>query len=111
MGRPDIFRALVIVVLICVFIATLATINQRPPTPAVPDIAATSEPDDLSGELRRCSALGPQDAEDPRCQAVWEENRNRFFGRPARPLPPPAMPDSAAPANAVPTHQTPGGAR
>ncbi|MGY4363241.1 hypothetical protein ACVWZR_002424 [Bradyrhizobium sp. i1.3.1] len=27
------------------------------------------------------------DAEDPHCQAVWEENRARFFGRPARPVP------------------------
>ncbi|UVK50418.1 putative entry exclusion protein TrbK-alt [Mesorhizobium sp. AR02] len=111
MGRSDIFRALAIVVLIGVFIATVAAINRRPVTPAVPDVAATSAPDDLSAELRRCSALGPQDAEDPRCQVVWEENRNRFFGRPARSLPPPPMPDSATPANAVPRHQTPGDAR
>ncbi|RWO24829.1 MAG: hypothetical protein EOS10_31470 [Mesorhizobium sp.] len=111
MGRSDIFRALGIVVLIGVFIASVAAINRGPVTPAVPDVPATSTPDGLSAELRRCSALGPQDAEDPRCQAVWEENRNRFFGRPARPLPPPPMPDSAAPANALPTHQTPGDAR
>lgn len=111
MERSDIFRALAIVVLIGVFIATWATINQRPATPAAPDVPTASEPDDLSAELRRCSALGPQDAEDPRCQAVWEENRNRFFGRPARPLPPLTMPDSAAPANAIPTHQTPGDTR
>jgi conjugative transfer region protein TrbK len=93
-GRPDIFRALAIVVLIGVFIATLFAINRRTAMPAVPDIPPASAPDDLSAELRRCSALGPQDAEDPRCQAVWEENRRRFFGRSARPLPP-----AAAPAN------------
>lgn len=96
MGRPDIFRALAIVVLIGVFIATLFAINRRPATPAAPDIPSTSSPDDLSAELRRCSALGPQDAEDPRCQAIWEENRRRFFGRSARPLPP-----AAAPANPI----------
>jgi conjugative transfer region protein TrbK len=95
-GRPDIFRALAIVVLIGVFIATLFAINRRPATPVAPDVQSTSAPDDLSAELRHCSALGPQDAEDPRCQAVWEENRRRFFGRPARPLPP-----AAAPANAT----------
>jgi conjugative transfer region protein TrbK len=43
--------------------------------------------DDLSAELKRCSKLEPQDAvEDSRCQAVWEENRRRFFGQPPRPL-------------------------
>ena len=97
MGRPDIFRALAIVVLIGVFIATLFAINRRPATPVPPDVQSTSSPDDLSAELCRCSALGPQDAEDPRCQAVWEENRRRFFGRPVRSLPP-----SAAPANPTP---------
>jgi conjugative transfer region protein TrbK len=93
-GRPDIFRLAAIVALIGVFIATFFAINRHTATPAVPDIPSASAPDDFSAELRRCSALGPQDAEDPRCQAVWEENRRRFFGRPVRSLPP-----SAAPAN------------
>jgi len=96
MGRPDIFRALAIVALIGVFIATLFAINRRPAAPVAQDVQSTAAPDDLSAELRRCSALGPQDAEDPRCQAVWEENRRRFFGRPVRPLPP-----AAAPANSI----------
>ncbi len=96
MGRPDLFRALAIVALIGVFIATLVAINRRPATPVVPDVPSASAPDDISAELRRCSALGQQYAEDPRCQAVWEENRRRFFGRPARPLPP-----AAAPANPI----------
>lgn len=95
MGRPDIFRALAIAALIGVFIATLFAINRRTATLAVPDIPSASVPDYLSAEMRRCSALGPQDAEDPRCQAVWEENRRRFLGRPARPLPPAAVPANA----------------
>jgi len=94
MGWSDIFRALAIVALIGVFIATLAAINRRPAAPIDRDLPTVSPPDDLSAELRHCSALGQQDAEDPHCQAVWEENRRRFFGRPARPLPP-----AAAPAN------------
>ncbi len=92
MERPDIFRAAAIVALIAVFIATLFAVNRRAGKPVVPDALFVSAPDDLSAGLRRCSALGPQDAEDPRCQAVWEENRRRFFGRPARPLPPQAVP-------------------
>ena len=98
LGRSEIFRAAAIVALIAVFIATLVAVNRRPAAPAV-EASPTINPasDDLSAELRRCSALGPQDAEDPHCVAVWEENRQRFFGRPARPLSP-QTPPSAAPA-------------
>jgi len=106
MGRSDIFRALAIVALIGVFIATLAAINRRSTPSAVPDAPLASAHDDLSAELRRCSSLGQQDAEDPHCQAVWEENRRRFFGRPARPLPP-----MAAPANPTATNSAGGDRR
>jgi conjugative transfer region protein TrbK len=100
LGRSEIFRAAAIVALIAVFIATLVAINRRPATPIVetPSTVPTPASDDLSTELRRCSALGPQDAEDPHCVAVWEDNRQRFFGRPARPLPPQTPPGAAAPA-------------
>ncbi|CAH1664530.1 putative entry exclusion protein TrbK-alt [Chelatococcus asaccharovorans] len=99
LGRSEIFRAAAIVALVAVFIATLVAVNRRPPAPVV-ETSPTSKPasDDLSAELRRCSALGPQDAEDPHCVAVWEENRQRFFGRPARPLSPQTPPGAAAPA-------------
>ena len=99
LGRSEIFRAAAIVALIAVFIATLVAVNRRPAAPAV-EASPTINPasDDLSAELRRCSALGPQDAEDPHCVAVWEENRQRFFGRPARPLSPQTPPGAAAPA-------------
>ena len=99
LGRSEIFRAAAIVALIAVFIATLVAVNRRPAAPAV-EASPTINPasDDLSAELRRCSALGPQDAEDPHCVAVWEENRQRFFGRPARPLPPQTPPGAAVPA-------------
>jgi conjugative transfer region protein TrbK len=100
LGRSEIFRAAAIVALIAVFIATLVAINRRPAAPVVetPSTVPTPASDDLSAELRRCGALGPQDAEDPHCFAVWEENPQRFFGRPARPLPPQTPPGAAAPA-------------
>ncbi len=99
LGRSEIFRAAAIVALIAVFIVTLVAVNRRPSAPVV-EASTTINPasDDLSTELRRCSALGPQDAEDPHCIAVWEENRQRFFGRPARPLSPQTPPGAAAPA-------------
>ena len=107
LGRSDTFRAAAIIALIAVVVVSLVAINRRPP-PVVepPSTVLSPASDDLSAELRRCSALGPQDAEDARCVAVWEENRRRFFGRPARPLPPQTLPEAAAPA----THAA-GGAR
>ena len=96
LGRSEIFRAAAIVAVVAVFIVALVAVNRRPSAPVVetyPTINPAS--DDLSAKLRRCSALGPQDAEDPHCIAVWEENRQRFFGRPARPLPP-SPPGAAA---------------
>ncbi len=100
LGRSEIFRAAAIVALIACFIATRAAINRRPTAPVAETLPAITAPatDDLTAELRRCSALGPQDAEDPHCVAVWEENRRRFFGRPARPLPPQSPADAAVPA-------------
>jgi len=99
LGRSEIFRAAAIIALIACFVATLAAINRHPSAPVAepPPASIAPTPDDLSAELRRCSALGPQDAEDARCVAVWEENRRRFFGRPARPLPP-TPPGAVAPA-------------
>ena len=100
LGRSEIFRAAAIVAVVAVFIVALVAVNRRPSAPVVetyPTINPAS--DDLSAELRRCSALGPQDAEDPHCIAVWEENRQRFFGRPARPVPPKTPPGAPAPAN------------
>lgn len=99
LGRSEIFRAAAIVALVAVFIATLVAVNRRPSAPVVETSPAINPAsDDLSAELRRCSALGPQDAEDPHCVAVWEENRQRFFGRPARPPSPQTPPGAAAPA-------------
>ena len=99
LGWSEIFRAAAIVALIACFIAALVAINRQPSAPIAETSPTTTAPasDDLSVELRRCSALGPQDTEDPHCMAVWEENRRRFFGRPARPLPP-SPPGAVAPA-------------
>ena len=102
LGRSDTFRVAAIIALIAVAIVSLVAINRRPTPPVVetPSTAPSLASDDLSAELRRCGALGPQDAEDARCVAVWEENRRRFFGRPARPLPQ-TPPGAAAPATNI----------
>ncbi len=93
MERSEIFRALAMIALIGVFMMTLAVINRRHAAPSA------AGPGDLSSELRRCRAIGPQDVEEAHCAAVWGESRRRFFGRPARPLQPPTVEkESAAPA-------------
>jgi conjugative transfer region protein TrbK len=101
MERSDILRAGAMIIVFAIFLAALHVIHRRPAERSVSDAPSVSAPDDLSAELRRCSALGPQDAEDPHCQAVWKENRARFFGRPARPLLPQAAPATQPMTNAT----------
>jgi conjugative transfer region protein TrbK len=102
MGRSDILRAAAVIMAIVAIIATFRMTNQRAAAPPMADFRTPSTPDDLSAELRRCSALGPQDAEDPRCLAVWEENRRRFFGGSAWPLTPAAAPANQSTAGSRP---------
>jgi conjugative transfer region protein TrbK len=103
-GQSDIWRAGAILILIATIVATLSAIDLDAPAPIIRGAGAAFAvaPDDLSAELRRCSALARQDAEDQRCEAVWTENRRRFFGRPARPTPPTAAPAAATSKGAAP---------
>ena len=110
MGRPDSFRIAAIGVLIAAIVAAMIATHQHAPAPSVVDLPSAETPDDLSSELRHCSALGPSDAEDPHCLAVWNENRRRFFGRPARPLRSPPAHEATAPATLLTPPQS-GGAR
>jgi conjugative transfer region protein TrbK len=103
MGRWDIWRAGAILILIATLVATLSAIDLDAPAPIIRYVGTiTIDRDDLSAELRRCGALALQDAEDQRCEAVWTENRRRFFGRPARPTPPTAAPAAATSKGAAP---------
>lgn len=66
------------------FVGIAMTGNRGADTPALSESASQAKSPDLSAELQRCKALAPEDGEDPRCRAVWEANRRRFFGgRPA----------------------------
>ena len=99
MDRTAILRTLAVVLVAGLVMTIIATLHERDSqAPSMPDVPSASgpSPDALSAELRRCSALGPKDAEDPHCEAVWEENRRRFFGRTARPLPPVVAPAPSA---------------
>lgn len=91
MQRGNILRAGVIVAAAAALGASLAANRRQAAAPNADAVVISPIPNDLSAELRRCGQLGPQDAEDQRCEAVWKENRERFFGRPARP----SRPDTA----------------
>ena len=111
MGRSDSIRIAAIGVLFAAIIAALFATHQPPSAHLLSDLPPPPISDELSAELRRCSALGPSDAEDPRCLAVWDENRQRFFGRPARPLRLPPPHEATAPANSTSPAPRSGGAR
>ncbi len=95
------------IALIGLYLVALAIINHdaaRPkPAERRADDASLAT-NDLSAELRRCNALGPQDSgsqdsgpqasDEPHCRAIWAENRRRFFGLPPHSLVPAQAPDT-----------------
>ncbi len=110
MWRPDSFRIVAIGIFIGAILAVLTATYQHEPAPLQMNLPSIPNSDDLSAELRHCSALGPSDAEDPYCLAVWNESRRRFFGRPARPLRSPPAHEATAPATSSSAPQS-GGVR
>jgi conjugative transfer region protein TrbK len=111
MRRPELFRALAILALIGAFMETLAAINRESERQVPLDTPMSSIPDDLSEELRRCRAIGPQNGEDPRCEEVWEKNRRHFFGTRARQVPPGSTMLNPSAADPTTTNPASGGAR
>jgi len=93
------------IALIGLYLIVLAAINRedlpaqlRGRTNDVSPSGSDPSDSDLTAELRRCNALGPQDADDPHCRAVWAENRRRFFGvLPKTPLRAPTPQPTALP--------------
>ena len=51
--------------------------------------------DPLASELARCRALAMAAVQDPACEAVWKENRRRFFGDAASASSSPPAPNAA----------------
>jgi conjugative transfer region protein TrbK len=110
---PEFLRSAAVVILVAVIAFAFTQSGPRFTTRVVEvgPIPSNPAPDDLSAEFRRCRALGPQDAVDSRCAAVCEEGRRRFFGAPARPLPPTKSASAATPATSNAAISTPGVAR
>ncbi|QXX76113.1 hypothetical protein MHY1_02948 [Methylovirgula sp. HY1] len=84
MRRGSRLRAALMIGVIGLYLVALAAINREDLPAHGPANNASPSDADIPTELRRCNALGPQDADDPHCRAVWAENRRRFFGLPPK---------------------------
>ncbi|OZA92387.1 MAG: hypothetical protein B7X76_00010 [Azorhizobium sp. 39-67-5] len=80
MDQGTVLRTLVVAGLVGSVIAALAMASGRQVEPVV----STSVPEGSvsSAYLMSCATLEQADAIDPRCAALWEANRRRFFGKP-----------------------------
>jgi len=80
MDQSTALRTLIVAGLVGSVIAALAMASGRQVEPVV----STSVParSVSSANLKSCATLEAADPIDPRCAAVWEANRRRFFGKP-----------------------------
>lgn len=80
MDQATALRTLVVAGLVGAVIAALAMASGRQTEPVV----STSVPAGSvsSADLKSCATVEMADAIDPRCAALWEANRRRFFGKP-----------------------------
>jgi conjugative transfer region protein TrbK len=60
--------------------AAIALNNGQYPTTAASKTEPSTTPGALDAELAHCNAIGAKAANDAICKAVWEVNRQRFFG-------------------------------
>lgn len=79
MDQGTALRTLVVVGLVGAVIASLAMASGRQVEPVVStNVPAGSV---SSADLKSCATLETADPADPRCAALWEANRRRFFGK------------------------------
>jgi len=81
MDQGTALRTLIVAGLVGAVIAALAMATGRKTEP-IPVISVKAG-DVSSADLNSCATLEQADPVDPRCAAIWEANRRRFFGKPA----------------------------
>lgn len=80
MDQGTVLRTLVVAGLVGAVIAALAMASgQQVKLVISPSAPAGSV---SSADLKSCAGLESADPVDPRCAALWEANRRRFFGKP-----------------------------
>jgi conjugative transfer region protein TrbK len=76
---PAIGRAAGFVLIAAAIVLTAIHFHREGATQSHATSPATSHIDPLEAELARCQALGMAAENDTACEAVWAENRRRFF--------------------------------
>ncbi|MFG1307343.1 putative entry exclusion protein TrbK-alt [Xanthobacter autotrophicus] len=80
MDQGTALRTLVVAGLVSAVISALAMASGWQTEPVVSTgVKAGSV---SSADLKSCATLETADPVDPRCAALWEANRRRFFGKP-----------------------------
>ncbi|UDQ88425.1 putative entry exclusion protein TrbK-alt [Xanthobacter autotrophicus] len=81
MDQGTALRTLIVAGLVGAVIAALAIASGRPHEPTV-TISSVKAGNVSSADLKSCATLEMANPIDPRCAALWEANRRRFFGEP-----------------------------
>ena len=76
---PGIGRAAGFVLIAAAIVLGAVHFHREGASPSRATSPATSHIDPLAAELARCQALGMAAENDTACEAVWAENRRRFF--------------------------------
>ncbi len=76
---PAIGRAAGVVLVAAMVVLAAVHFHREGASPSRATSPATSHIDPLAAELARCQALGMAAENDTACEAVWAENRRRFF--------------------------------
>jgi len=80
MDHGTALRTLVVAGLVGAVIAALAMTSGQQVEPVISPSAPAGSVS--SADLKSCAGLETSDPIDPRCDALWEANRRRFFGKP-----------------------------
>lgn len=81
MDRDTALRTLIVAGLVGAVLAALAAAAGQRSEPNVV-VSGTTKPVS-SADRKSCAQVETADPIDPRCAALWEQNRRRFFGKPA----------------------------
>jgi conjugative transfer region protein TrbK len=76
---PGIGRVAGWVLVAAAIIAAAVQFNRHGAPRPLPTSSVASRPDPLAAAMARCQTLGMAAENDTVCQAVWAENRRRFF--------------------------------
>ncbi|GFE97628.1 MULTISPECIES: putative entry exclusion protein TrbK-alt [Acetobacteraceae] len=79
LSPPVIFRLVAVGLVVLIIVAATLHLRHVPRDVGVLDLGPPGSRDWLATGLAHCQALGMKADGDPACEAVWAENRKRFF--------------------------------